>query len=107
MNLKLLRGYVLAVLTVLILGAAAVLLVNNIGKGEDWQLQVYWRPVALRPAAWLILAGLGGVIVWWTVRRLLPRAIADIRSARRARRSAQSPQVQRDKTEHEGEKKPG
>lgn len=94
MNLKLLKGYMLAALTVLVLAAAAVLLVNNIGG--QWPMQVFWRPVTLRPAAGLILAGVGGLVVWWTLRRLLPRAITELRQGRRARRAGQSPRPRRE-----------
>lgn len=85
MNLKLLKGYLLALLCLIILVAAAFLLVNNIGG--RWQMQVFWRPVVLRPAAWLLLAGAGGLVVYWTLRKVLPAAIASLREGAAIRRA--------------------
>jgi hypothetical protein len=90
MSVKRLKGYLLAVLCLVILVAAAFLLLNNIGGA--WSMQVFWRPVTLRPAAWLLLAAAGGVVVYWTLRRLLPAAIANLRQAAALKRAEQSPE---------------
>ena len=84
MNVKLLRGYVLAILSALILAAAGILLLNNIGG--EWQMQVFWRPVRMGPAAWLLLAAGGGVVLWWTCSKLLPASISSLRAGTRQRR---------------------
>ena len=86
MNVKLLKGYVLAFVSLVVLTAAAFLVLNNIG-GKPWELWVFWKPVSQRPAAWLVMAGLGGVVVYLTVRRLLPKAIADLREGTGIRRA--------------------
>ena len=88
MNLKLLRGYLLALISILILGAAAVLLVINLDR--DWRLKVYYMDVIQRRAVWLLLAGAAGVVVYWTARRLLPRAVADLREGTHIRRGKQT-----------------
>ncbi|MHC4718361.1 MAG: hypothetical protein ACYS5V_15420, partial [Planctomycetota bacterium] len=72
MNLKLVKGYVLATIAVLILALAAFVVLTNIGN--EWTLHVIWRSVTMRRAAWLLVAGIAGAIVWWTIRRLIPRA---------------------------------
>ena len=85
MKLKTLRGYVLAFVSLAVLTLAAVLLLNNIGG--QWEMQVIYRPVILRPAAWLLLAGAGGVVIFGTVAKLAPRAIKDLRAGVAARRA--------------------
>lgn len=88
MNAKLLKGYCLIVLAMLILVAAGILLLNNIG--DDWRMQVFWRSVTMSPAAWLLLAAAGGVVLWWTFTKLLPAAISALRSGTRQRRQAEA-----------------
>jgi len=87
MNLKLLKGYVLAAMSILILGAAAVLLVINLDR--DWRLKVYYMDVIQRRAVWLLLAGAAGVVVFWTARKLLPRTVADLREGSHIRQGKQ------------------
>ena len=74
MNLKLLQGYVLLTIALLILAAAAILLVTNLG--DPWTLHVYWSDRTLPRAAWLLLAAGGGLVIWWTLRKVLPTGIA-------------------------------
>ncbi len=81
MTFNLLRGYVLLVVSLVVLTAAAVLLATNLG--DTWTMHVFFKDVPMRRAAWLLLAGAGGLVVWWTLTRLLPRAVADIRQAGR------------------------
>ena len=88
MNLKLLKGYVLATIAILVLGGAVVLLVMNFG--DKWTLHVYWKERTLPRAVWLLLAGAGGLLVYWTLRKLLPRAVANLREGRQIRRSQQT-----------------
>ena len=95
MNLSLLKGYLLAAVTVLVLVAAAVLVLNNLKAQNDspWVLQVFYRPVTLSPAAWLLLAGAGGVVVFLTLWQVLPRALRSLRAGaakRRAKAAAQA-----------------
>jgi len=90
MNLNLLKGYLLALLSLLILTAAAILLVNNIGG--SWRMQVFWRPLTLRPAVWLLLAAGGGVVIWYTITRLIPTAIASLRSGKKRQREKENHQ---------------
>ena len=72
MNTKLLRGYFLLAAVMLILAGALVLLLTNMDN--DWRLKVYWRDRIMPRAAWLVLAGIGGLVVWWTLRKMLPAA---------------------------------
>jgi len=88
MNARLLKGYLLLAVTVVVLAAAAVLLVNNLDS--DWTLKVYWRDHQLPRAAWLLLGGAGGLIVYWTLRRLLPAGIAAVRQGAKVRRQKRS-----------------
>ena len=94
MNLRLLQGYALAILVVVILVAAGFILLNNIGG--EWTMQVVWRPVTLRPAAWLLLAALGGLILWWTFSKLLPTAVSALKAGARLRREKRAQQQLRD-----------
>ena len=82
MNLKLLRGYFLAVVSLLILVAAAILVINNIGG--RWDMQFFWRPIDLSPAAAMIVIGACGVVVWYTIIRLIPAAIRRMREGKKA-----------------------
>ncbi len=82
MNLRLIRGYVRLTLALLILAAVAMLLIGNIGKGDDWTMWVFWRTFQMRPAGWLILAGLAGIVVWQVLWRLLPSGIRALRAGK-------------------------
>lgn len=73
MNLRLILGYVLLVVCLLVLAAAVFLEVNNL-SGEAWRMQVFTRPVTLAPPVWLLLGAVGGVVLWLTLTRLLPLA---------------------------------
>lgn len=84
MNFNLIKGYLQALLSILILTATAILIVNNIGG--EWRMQVFWRPVRLRPAVWLLLAAAGGIIIWYTITRLVPTAIASLRKGKKSQR---------------------
>jgi len=83
MNAKLVKGYLLGGLTVLILVAAAVLLISN--AGNAWELHVYFKTVSLSRSLILLLAGAGGLALYWTFRRLLPAAVRALRAGRRKR----------------------
>ncbi|MCK4623973.1 MAG: hypothetical protein KAV00_01590 [Phycisphaerae bacterium] len=80
MNMKLVKGYALAILVLLILAAAGILLLNNLGG--KWQMQFFWKPITLRPAVGMLLAGAAGVVVWYTAVKLLPAAIASLRKGK-------------------------
>jgi len=84
MNLKLLRGYFLAVLALLILAAAAILLINNIGG--QWSMQFFWKPISLAPAAAMLVISACGVVVWYTILKLIPAAMRRMREGKRASR---------------------
>ena len=84
MNLKLLRGYFLAVVALLILVAAAILVINNIG--DQWHMQFFWRRIGPSPAAAMIVIGACGVVVWYTIIRLIPVAIRRMREGKKASR---------------------
>ncbi len=88
MNTKLVRGYVLAILSLLILAAAGLLLVMNLGN--SWQLHVYFKTVQLPRAAWLILAAAGGLITWWTLTKVLPAGISALRAGIKLRREKEA-----------------
>ena len=80
MNIKLVKGYSLAVLVLLILVAVGILLLNNLGG--KWAMQFFWKPIELRPAVGMLLAGASGIIVWYTVIRLLPMAFKTLRKGK-------------------------
>ena len=84
MNLRLILGYVLLVVCLLALAAAIFLEVNNLGG--SWTMQVFWRPVTLTPAVWLLLGAAGGVALWLTLTHLLPLSVRMIGRGRRTRR---------------------
>ena len=81
MNMKLIKGYTLAILALLILVAVGILLLNNLGG--KWPMQFFWRPVTLRPAVGMLLAAIAGVVVWYTAVRLLPTAFASLRKGKK------------------------
>ncbi|MCD4699961.1 MAG: hypothetical protein K8R91_05250 [Phycisphaerae bacterium] len=81
MNMKLTKGYILAVLALLILVAAGILLLNNLGG--EWNMQFFWKPVTLRPAVGMLLAAAAGVAVWYTVLKILPTAFASLRKGKK------------------------
>ena len=84
MNLKLLSGYALAVVCVLILAAACFLLINN--AGDHWDLHVFWKTRTMSRSLWLLVAGVGGLVLWMTFRKLLPAAISSLRAGAKQRR---------------------
>ena len=84
MNLRLILGYVLLVVCVLALAAAVFLEVNNLGGA--WTMQVFWRPVTLTPAVWLLLGAAGGAVLWLALTRLLPLSVRMISHGRQTRR---------------------
>ena len=92
MNMKLLKGYVLLGLTVLVLVAAGFLLLNNLKAKPPWTMQVFFRPVTLSPAAWLLLAGAGGIVVYWMLRHVLPRSVRSLKDGSARRRARQTEQ---------------
>lgn len=100
MNLSLLKGYLLAAVTMLVVVAAAILVLNNLEAEQPWQMQVFFRPVVLSPAAWLLLAGAGGVVVFLTLWKVLPRAVRSLRAgsakrqAKADRQAAEKPPAQ-------------
>lgn len=84
MNLKLLRGYFLAVVSLLILVAAAILVITNIGG--QWPMHFFVVPIKPSPAAAMIVIGACGVVVWYTIIRLIPVAIRRMREGKKASR---------------------
>lgn len=96
MNLKLLQGYALAILVVVILVAAGFILLNNIG--DNWQLHVFWKTRTMSRSGWLLLAALGGLILWWTFSKLLPTAVSALKTGARQRREKRAQQQLRDLT---------
>jgi len=94
MNWKLFWGYMLAAAIVLVLGVGAFVVLNNIGG--QWTLQVIWRPVTLRPAAWLLIAGAAGAIGWWTIHRLVPLAARVLKEGAKLRKSRQQTRAIKD-----------
>ena len=80
MNMKLIRGYAMAILGLLVLVATGILLLNNLGG--KWEMQFFWKPVTLSPAAGMLLAGMSGIIVWYTVIKLLPMAFKTLRKGK-------------------------
>ena len=90
MNLKLLRGYFLAVVALLILVAAAVLVITNIGG--QWPMHFFVAPIKVSPAAAMIVIGACGVVVWYTIIRLIPVAIRRMREGKKASRLKEAQQ---------------
>jgi len=88
MNLKLLKGYVLLLLSVIVLAAAVVLLTMNLG--DQWELHVYAKKVTLSRALYLLLAAVGGVLLWWILRKALPAGITNLREGTALRRGRQT-----------------
>jgi len=88
MNWNLLKGYLLAALVLAVLAAGGILVLNNLGGA--WQMQVFWKPVTMRPAAWLLCAAAGGLVVWWTLTKVLPVAVAALRAGNQVRRERQT-----------------
>lgn len=84
MSLKLMRGYVLVIFGLLILVAAAVLVLTNM---DPWTLHVYWTNKTLPQAVWLLLSAVAGVVVWYTVIRLLPAGVATLRKGKKIRQA--------------------
>ena len=84
MNVKLITGWLLVIACTLILLAAGVLVLTN--AGDRWTLHVYWKDIVMSRAVWLLLAGAGGAVVYLTVRKMLPRAIRDLRQGAHIRR---------------------
>ena len=80
MNMKLVRGYFLAILGLLILVAAGILLLSNIGG--EWRMHFFWKPITLLPVVGMLLVGAAGVIVWYTIIRVLPSAIKTLRKGK-------------------------
>ncbi|MDY7011101.1 MAG: LapA family protein [Planctomycetota bacterium] len=80
MNMKLAKGYVLAVLVLLILAAAGILVLTNM---DPWTLHVFWTNRTMPQSVWLLLAGAAGVVVWYTVVKLLPTAVASLREGKK------------------------
>lgn len=80
MNLKLVKGYLLAVLAVVVLAATTVLLVMN---QDTWKLHLFIRTVEAPRAIMLLAAMAGGVVVYWTARWIIPWAITSLRAGRK------------------------
>lgn len=80
MNMKLIKGYTLAILSLMILAAAGILVLTNM---DPWTLHVFSKSQTLPQSVWLLLAGAGGVIVWYTVLKLVPTAVASLRKGKK------------------------
>ena len=81
MNMKLIKGYTLAILSLMILAVAGILILNNLGG--EWKMQFFWKPVTLRPAVGMLLSAAAGVVVWYTVLKLVPTAVASLRKGKK------------------------
>ena len=79
MNTNLIRGYVMAILGLLVLVAAGILVLTNM---DAWTLHVFWTSRTLPQSVWLLLAGASGIIVWYTVIKLLPMAFKTLRKGK-------------------------
>ena len=90
MNVRLVKGYVLLTISLLVLVAAGILLVSNLGG--TWTMHVFLGPRTLPPAAWLSMAAIAGVVVWWTLRRVLPKAIQAVRTGSKLKRTRETQQ---------------
>ncbi len=107
MNMKLVRGYFLAILGLLILVAAGILLLSNIGG--EWPMHFFWKPITLRPVVGMLLIGAAGVVVWYTVIRLLPSAVTTLRKGKSLQQAKEDRQrindLEKEKSEGEDEQK--
>jgi len=83
MNWKLLRGYVLVIVSALILVAAAIILISNIRR--DTTIQLFVGPRTLSASAWLLLAAAGGVVLWMTFTKLLPWSVSAFKAGAKQR----------------------
>ena len=79
MNMKLIRGYSMAILGLLVLVAAGILVLTNM---DPWTLHVFWSSRTLPQSVWMLLAGASGIIVWYTVIKLLPMAFKTLRKGK-------------------------
>ena len=79
MNMKLIRGYAMAILGLLVLVAAGILVLTNM---DPWTLHVFWSSRTLPQSVWMLLAGASGIIVWYTVIKLLPMAFKTLRKGK-------------------------
>ena len=96
MNLRLFSGYVLAIAAVVILAAAGMLLVGNLRLVCDIHLFIgNWQ---VSTSAVLLLSAVGGVVLWWTLRRLLPKGVSALRAGARLRREKQAQKQLKDLT---------
>ena len=90
MNVKTLTGYVLLALAAIILAAAAILLITNMDN--DWRMKIFWRDYMLHRATALLLAAGGGILVYFTLRKILPAGIGSLRRGRAAKRAKEMTQ---------------
>ncbi len=94
MNFRLFKGYFLATAAVGILAVAAFVVLTNLG--DEWTLHVIWKSVTMRRALWLLVAGVSGAVVWWTIRRLVPNAVATLREGTKLRKTQEQAQQLKD-----------
>ena len=73
MNIRLIQGYLLGALVLIVLVAAAMLLLLNLGG--TWQFHLYVEPVHVTPAGGMLIFGAAGIVVLLVAWKLLPRAV--------------------------------
>ena len=88
MNIRLIRGYVEAVIVVTVVVLAAILVVGNIGQSTDWQMWILWRTFTFHPAAVLLAAAAAGIVLLFVLGRVLPSTVRAIRSGKATQHQA-------------------
>jgi hypothetical protein len=85
MNVKSLQGYLLTALGLLVLVLWVLVLVTNIGN--EWRIHLIYESVVFHRITILLASGAAGVVVWYTVVKLLPAAVRSLRTGRREDRA--------------------
>ncbi len=94
MNIRLIKGYVLAAVSLLILGAAVFILLNNLG--QPWTAQIFFGPVEASATVWMLVCAAAGLILWLTAVKLAPAALSALRQGKKVSRERATAQRLKD-----------
>ncbi len=84
MNIRLIKGYVLSAVTLLVLGAAVFILLNNIR--QPWTATIFFGPVEASATVWMLVCAAAGLILWLTAVKLAPAALSALRQGKKVSR---------------------
>ncbi len=84
MNIRLIKGYVLAAVSLLILIAATIILIANIKR--HWTAQIFFGPVEASATVWMLVCAAAGLILWLTAVKLAPAALSALRQGKKVSR---------------------